>query len=756
MFRLFLKLLASFIFLLTIFWSIGVRAQQIGGQVISETTGLPLSGVSVYLPEHGVLTHSDSTGHFRFAGLLEGQYVIDFELDGYQRLNQSLSLAYNVQAVIRLFPGHRHLDEVLVTSVGKLQRETPVAVSVYAASALKDAGASTLGDVISEIPGVSQRSFGAGISKPVIRGLSGSSVVTYINGLRVENQQWGADHGLPLTSLGIGAVEVIKGPASLLYGADALGGVIYFADEAYAPQHSFSGFVNTRFNSVSMGSENQAGFKWSKKKLRINAWLGYDSHADYTTPGGLQLVNSRYQQQSGKLAIGYNHGKWVGNFRYNYYGAHIGLPGHSHDSVPDPESFYTTKQSRQESLPAQVVQNHYALFENKWFGKKQEFALNLGHTFSQLKEHEEKFFTPDIYVNLNTTQLTAKWFRHIGQKVTLNAGAQGSLQLNANPPGGTEKLVPDAQTIDAGAFLILHYKLKQWRFMGGLRLDQRQINVSNADIPAGFEARYVGNNFSIGATRPAKKSNIRFNVSSGFRAPTTSELLADGVHHGNFRYEKGAVDLKVEQAFQTDLGLSFFFDDLEIMVNPYFNRLRHYTYLSATDTLIDGFPVYQYTQADFANLYGAEVGFHFHPHKIHPLHLESNFAYTIATDNLGNPLPFIPAANIVSKIRFVPENGRKKVGFSSVVLQHRYAFAQNRPALFETSTPHYHVFNLSTSFTYRANNPLVLTLGVQNFLNAKYADHLSVLKRLGLPNPGLNAFLALRIEFSKSIKNKKQ
>ncbi len=125
----------------------------------------------------------------------------------------------------------------------------------------------TLGEAISNIPGVYQSTTGVGISKPVIRGLSGSRVVTYLNGLRIENQQWGGDHGMGVDELGIGSVEVIKGPASLLFGADALGGVVYFVDEPYENQNTISSTLQSRYNSVTMGSDNTLSLRAAKRTL---------------------------------------------------------------------------------------------------------------------------------------------------------------------------------------------------------------------------------------------------------------------------------------------------------------------------------------------------------------------------------------------------------------------------------------------------------------------------------------------------------
>src|SRR5690606_5427404 len=149
-------------------------------------------------------------------------------------------------------------DEVVIsTPFGKLQNENVTNVELVRLNQLNRIPGTTLSEAITNIPGVYQSSIGTGIGKPVIRGMSGTRVVTYLNGLRIENQQWGDDHGMGVTSVGIDAVEVIKGPASLLYGSDALGGVLYFVNQPYANLNKIEGYFQTRIESNSLGTENE-------------------------------------------------------------------------------------------------------------------------------------------------------------------------------------------------------------------------------------------------------------------------------------------------------------------------------------------------------------------------------------------------------------------------------------------------------------------------------------------------------------------
>ena len=159
---------------------------------------------------------------------------------------------------------------------------------------------------LSKLPGVSIISTGPGISKPSIRGLSSNRVLVYTQGVRLENQQWGADHGLGISQLGIGALEVIKGPNSLLYGVDAFGGVVYIEDEKFESQNAYSVNINSKFESVNLGYTNSALIKLSKKKFRFNLGALHSSFSDFQMPNGKYLADSRYQDMGVKTRISYN------------------------------------------------------------------------------------------------------------------------------------------------------------------------------------------------------------------------------------------------------------------------------------------------------------------------------------------------------------------------------------------------------------------------------------------------------------------
>jgi iron complex outermembrane receptor protein len=239
---------------------------------------------------------------------------------------------------------------------------------------------------------------------------------------------------------------------------------------------------------------------------------------------------------------------------------------------------------------------------------------------------------------------------------------------------------------------------------------------------------------------------MRFNLSSGFRAPTMYELLSDGVHHGTNRYEKGNSALKIENSYQADLSVNFRNEHIELSVNPYFNYFRNYIFLQPRGEDVDGAPAYDYAQQD-ALLYGGEAGFHFHPHPLDWLHVDGSYSMVYGENMHHNFLPLMPARKIKTTLRG-EFKFKKIVQKFSVFVNYQYSFAQNRVAVYEFQTPDYHLFNAGIDFDFQfGKQKLFLNISANNIFNQKYFDHLSRYKNDGILNIGRNVTVSLSIPF---------
>jgi len=230
------------------------QAQVLKGKVLDDKSGLGLPFVTIYCIETQNGTVTDSIGNWQLDNVINNQMTLQISAAEYDSKIIKIDNA-NDEIIVNLEHAHIHLDEVIIsTTDSKLQRYNTYPVDSRKLSDLNKIEQTTLIDAISNIPGVYNLSTGNGISKPVIRGLSGMRVLTSQNGLRIENQQWGADHGFAIFNLGVDQIEVVKGPSSLIYGADALGGVIYIADEPYANANETEINASSKFETNSMAT----------------------------------------------------------------------------------------------------------------------------------------------------------------------------------------------------------------------------------------------------------------------------------------------------------------------------------------------------------------------------------------------------------------------------------------------------------------------------------------------------------------------
>ena len=175
------------------------------------------------------------------------------------------------------------LDAVTVSGIKKQPlRHTPFNISVLSLQQMQNAVNYNVSDALSKIPGISQITTGNGISKPVIRGLYGNRIQTVLLGLRFDNQQWQDEHGLGLSIIGIDHIEVLKGPSSLLYGTEALGGVIRIVEENIPAEGTNESDINASLFSNTLGFSINGGIKKNTGTKNWRIRLGADSHADYT------------------------------------------------------------------------------------------------------------------------------------------------------------------------------------------------------------------------------------------------------------------------------------------------------------------------------------------------------------------------------------------------------------------------------------------------------------------------------------------
>ena len=745
----------KFIILVSILAPTILLAQNsLSGTVLDDSDGSPLEQASVYFPqlENGAVT--DAEGRFELRNLPDGTYKLVVSMIGYGTF--TINIQTDAQAApleIGLAPSAIEMEEVIVsTPFHKLQRENVMKVEQAPLKELRRNGAMTLADGIRQLPGVETLSTGVGIGKPVIRGLSSNRVLVYTQGIRLENQQFGDEHGLGIGDAGIESVEVIKGPASLLYGSDALGGVLYLNPERYAEPGGYKANVRSQYFTATLGTLVQGGAGVSGDSWKFLARLARASHADYKDGSGTRVTNTRFGEWDFKSGIAYYAGKFKNDLRYNYAFSRPGIA----------EGIGEQSRSRKPLLPYQEISSHILSNTMEWFLSESSLKLILGYVGNHRQEFEEHPEDenppgdpaqegPALDMKLQTLNYNLQYQLSFGgNKILTIFGLQGMWQENTN--AGEEVLIPDARTTDVGLMATSHLHFESGDLQLGLRYDHRNLEgdaygtAGNPDFIPALRRDYNSFNAALGyRTDLGPKLIGRINLASGFRAPNLSELLSNGTHSGANRYEIGNPDLANERNVQADLALEYKSEHLELSLNGFRNRVRDYIYLAPTGAVSGADPVYQYRQDD-ALLYGGEAGLHWHPHPLDWLHLQSNLALVLGSLDSGQDLPLIPPFSWKNTLRMefesVSRSWQNVFGFVGL----ESYFRQSRVSAFETETPAYNLVNIGLGGESRIfGKTLEVQLSANNLFDTAYISHLSRLKPDGVYNIGRNLGLGVNL-----------
>jgi iron complex outermembrane receptor protein len=636
------------------------------------------------------------------------------------------------------------LPEIVVSDYrSKLQGENVMNVEKIKLSDNAELQGLSLSEKLMFVPGIHNFSTGSGIGKPVIRGLSGNRIAVFSQGIRMENQQWGEEHGLGMDENGYGNVEIIKGPASLLYGSDALGGVIYFIDEPYAENDRMEVNLGSDYHSNTQGWRNLGSIKISKSRLCWNVFGSRTTHEDYCDGGGKTTNNSRFHTGDFKTSFGYAGKQFAGSIKYNFLKEIYGLSEIGENEIGEKQS----ANGRSPVVPYQNLTTHLLRSENTFFfNNNSKLKADFGYQLNNRKEMESDEDEPAAMdINLTTLSYSIKWYLPVvNKRWTWIVGSQGMYQTNRNR--GKETLIPDAATTEAGVFITSDYNYSGKSYwQTGVRVDARKIQTS------GFSKSCQAFNFSTGIFQQlTPNGSLRVNFSTGYRTPNLYELLSDGVHEGTNRYEIGSFDLKTENSYQADISLNYKSTHLELFFSPHFNYIRNFIYIQPSSETINYFPVYHYTQTK-AYLYGGETGFHFHPHPLDWLHFSGSYSSAWGEDLKNNALPLMPSQKINTTIS-ANFNGEKAIKKFSVYLQNQYSLAQNRIALYETVTPAYNLVNIGFALELTLDKqPLSFNAAITNLFNEIYYDHLSRYKTEGINNMGRNIRISLQIPLRLTI-----
>ena len=642
------------------------------------------------------------------------------------------------------------LSEITVQGITGLQRlkDSSSPFTVISPKELLRSPVPNIVDLISHQPGLAQISTGAGISKPVIRGLGYNRVVVVEQGIRQEGQQWGDEHGLEVDAEGVHSVEILKGPASLMYGSDAIAGVMVLHPENPLMDQTLQAKVSSGYQSNNGLYSYTASFAGNVNRFLWN-WQFSDKAAHcYKNSLDGYVPGSWYKERDvvGMLGINRDWGhSWL---RFSHVNFTPGITEGERDEETGELVWEDGNKAHSYSRqsPFQRVKHTKVVSDNAWFLGDGTLKAILGYQQNWRREFEESFVEPELSLRLHTINYDLRYQHTLPAEWKLSSGVGGMWQQNEN--GGEEYLIPDFRLFDIGAFLTASKQWDRWHLSGGLRYDHRTLSTDSLleEKELRFQRltpHFSGLTGSLGAVcNLTSKSNLRLNLARGFRSPTVNELSSNGVHEGSVQYELGNAMLHPEYSFQTDLGYDFTSHYFSLQASLFLNRIDNYVFLSRLAGVeTEGYATYQYRQGD-ARLMGGELSFDIHP--LEALHIENDFSYIHAIQ-LHQPseshyLPMIPAPRWNCQVRYsFPDflHGCCRRSYLSAGME--YNFRQDHFYALdgtETTTPDYCLFDLSAGVDIHVfrENCIMLTLTCQNLFDKVYQSHLSRLKYTDL-NP---------------------
>ncbi len=750
-----------------------VNGQNVlSGHVTDKETGEALPGATLFLPDLKTGTSTDKDGFYKLHNLPESFMVIQISYIGYKAEVVTLDLSKIKSRDFQLNPSAIEAKEVVVTgnALSSDNDRSSYSITPINKEKLLTMPSTNLINSISTVPGVSEITTGGEISKPVIRGLGYNRIVTLNEGVRQEGNQWGDEHGIEIDQFSADRIEVLKGPASLFYGSDAMGGVINILEQTPAKPGSVNGEWVSQFSTndllfsnSGMVEGNQNGWIWRARGT-------YKTAAAYHTPEEW-VYNSGFNEKNISLMAGMVK-KWgYTHLHFSSFNAKIGMVDGTRDSASNQFIDYKgnivpekSARSRSIDVPFQLVDHNKVSSITNLLFKDNQIRFSIGYQGNNRKEFGETPDVPGLYFHLDSWTYDLRYTHLLGKSVELVGGISGMTQVNRNH--GTEYLIPDYDLQDWGAFVYAKKTWERFTFNIGLRDDFRQVQAQSLYLdslgnpsPSGdtlfhpFSKNFAAFTGSTGMTfRLNSAINFKFNIGRGFRAPNISELSANGLHEGTFRYEIGNQELNPETSLQIDGEISWDNKYLNMAFNGFYNIIDNFIYYRNIDgekMEVNGlwYPVYRYTQGN-SLLKGFEFELDFHP--VEELHFDNSLDYVWGGNlSTGIPLPYIPALHLTDQVKWTFKTGKNSTLINPYVqLELETHFRQDRIDIFETVTPGYVLLNFNAGTRLKVQNQMwTIYISGTNLFDTKYYDHLSRLKEVGIYNMGRRITFGLVIPF---------
>lgn len=690
---------------------------------------IALAQVRVQVVELNRATHTDDQGRYRLQELPPGTYTVTFSRLGLKPRVQRTQVAGDTRLDVVLQSALVELASVQAVATGTAGSvfASPQPTSVLEGSTLRSSHGSSVGDALEGLPGVRSMSMSPGIGKPVIRGLSSNRVVVVDDGQRLETQQWGSDHGPNAETVGASRIEVLRGPASVLYGSDALGGVVNIVRQPPPDALGIQPFIRARAGSAyysnPAGLETTAGIEGAAGAAGVRLSATQRGTGDLRAPGA-RLWNT-------------------GNEVTNLDAAGSVRLGSSSITAG-----YVTRRERIEIYEDPLVVPRFTgyqrIFERRGIVKAStglgadRLEAHLTHERNERREFDDVAATGVALGLLATTSTGQLSYHH--RPLGAFSGTVGVSFFESDfQKFGRKTLIPSSVTRNMAAYLFEQGELGRWLLSAGLRMDGRTLQASaDTVLRMGDERRswraVTGNAGAL--YRVSAPIAVVLNVGRGFRAPSAADLFSNGYHEGTRAFERGDPSLGVESSLNVDLAVRAQTAMLNAEVGIFANRIRDYIYLKpvgSLDTLL-------HAQGD-ALLTGVEMHADYAPLRV--LALRATLDYMRGRNTtLGIPLTLIPPARASFRVQLQPsELGWLRRPYASITWEGTAAQRRLHPG--DVGTAGYGLTHAGAGATImRGSRVATLDVIVRNVFDRRYRNFMSAYKTVA-DAPGMS--LSVRV-----------
>lgn len=755
--------------------------------LVTDEFNHPLAGATVQFMDTQKGTSTDRHGAFSFYDLEKNTYVIKCSFLGYSTVVDTIDLNSDKEINIKLHPENKQLDELMVTAnqQNNHRADNTLSLEVADKAFLQKNTAGSLMQNLSRLPGVSSMDIGSGQSKPVIRGLGFNRVAVAENGIKHEAQEWGADHGLEIDQFSVERVEVIKGPASLMYGANAIGGVIDLKQIATPVRNSSGGDVllHGQTNNQLLGASAKFYKRFNHFYLKLNG--SYSDYSDYRIPTdsitymtyNIKLKNNRLRNtagrdRSGNVTLGYLNDVFSTHLSVSDNFSKSGFFANAHGLEIRNSQINYDVSARDIDLPSQQV-NHFKVLSNSILmikdyklnidlgfqnNYRQEFSERVAHGYMPLPPDSlERLYNKNTY----TANLKLEIPKHNIHQLALGINAD----YQENTSGGWGFMLPNFNAANAGAFVYDNIQLNEkWLLNAGIRYDlgflqteayydwyktpQADGSLAYLQRASALKRGYGNLSWGTGLSRKTKSSTLKINAGKSFRMPTAKETASNGINYHMYRFEKGDSTLKAEESYQLDFAYELTKSKWQLGISPFVNYFPNYIYLNPTASYYEAQQIYFYSQSAVFRT-GGEIVVRYDITKKMQVSLDAEYIYSLQLSGLkkGYTLPFSPPLNANIEISYKPEN---KGVFSNTEIGAllKLTAAQNSIVPPEKKTPGFAIWNLSAATEVLiGKQALKFNMQLNNILNTRYHDHTSFYRLIEVPGQGRNLVVTIQIPF---------